>query len=239
MPQITVNDVPVDATDWPTPELAATHELLRQRAVTLELLGEAADEDAIDSAIERLLQQEVEVPEPTPEECRRWYDTHLGRYRTGELVHARHILFQVVPGMRIEAVRAIAEAMLRELRADPEKFEDRARAKSNCPSGEQGGQLGQIARGSMIPEFEKAVFGDTRTGILPELIHTRHGFHIVSVDARIPGEQLPFEAVAAKVAGELRGASEARAVKQYLTLLAGQAAIEGVELESAGSPLVR
>ncbi|MGH8294080.1 MAG: peptidylprolyl isomerase [Steroidobacteraceae bacterium] len=239
-PEIKVNDVFLDASDWPTPQLAAVHELLRQRAVELDLLAAGeADEDTLDAAIETLLQKDVEVPEPTAEECRRWYDTHLGQYRSGELVHARHILFQITPGMRVQAVRGVAEAMLLELRTHPERFEERARAKSNCPSAAQGGRLGQIVRGSMIAEFEKAVFDDARVGVIPELIHTRHGFHIVSVDERVAGEQLPFEAVAGKVAGELRRACEERAVRQYITLLAGQAALEGVELEAAGSPLVR
>lgn len=239
-PEVKVNDVSLDTSDWPTPQLAAAHELLRQRAVELDLLAAGeADEDIIDAAIEKLLQQDVEVPEPTAEECRRWYDMHLEQYRSGDLAHARHILFQITPGARVQAVRGVAEAMLLELRAHPERFEERAREKSNCPSAAQGGQLGQITRGSMIAEFEKAVFDDTRVGVIPELIHTRHGFHIVSVDERVAGEQLPFEAVAGKIAGELRLASEERAVRQYIALLAGQAELEGVELEAAGSPLVR
>lgn len=239
-PEIRVNDITLDVSDWPTPQLAAVHELLRQRAVALGLLSAGEhDDDAVDTAIEILLQKDVAVPDPTTEECRRWYDTHLKQYRSGELVHARHILFQVTPGARIQAVRAVAEAMLLELRTHPERFEERAREKSNCPSAAQGGQLGQITRGCMIAEFEKAVFDDTRVGVMPELIHTRHGFHIVSVDERVAGEQLPFEAVADKIAGELRRTSEERAVRQYVALLAGEADLEGVELEAAGSPLMR
>jgi peptidyl-prolyl cis-trans isomerase C len=234
-----INDVQVDASDWPSPELAAALELLRQRAVELDLLAGDAGEEATKSAIEQTLQTEVDVPEPTTEECRHWYDTHRKEYRSGELIHARHILFQITPGTRIQAVRQVAEAMLLELRAHPEKFEERARTRSNCPSGAQGGQLGQITRGSMIAEFEKVIFGDDRLGVLPELVHTRHGFHIVSVDERIPGEQLPFEAVADKVAMQLRGASEKRAMRQYISMLAGRAEVEGADLEAAGSPLVQ
>lgn len=238
-----VNNVNVDATEWPSPQLAAVHELLRQRAVELELLTEDANEEThegiISSAVEQVLQHEVDVPEPTPEECRRWYDANTEKYRSGELIHARHILFQITPGTPVVEVRSMAEAMLMELRANPDLFEERARDKSNCPSGQEGGQLGQLQRGSTVPEFEKEIFEGETIGILPKLVQTRHGFHIVAVDERIPGEQLPFEAVSEQVADELRSASEERALNQYVRMLAGEAELEGVELDAATSPLVQ
>lgn len=234
-----INHVTIDASDWPSPQLAAAHELLRQRAVELERLDDAADDTTITAAIEKLLVNEVDVPEPTTDECRRWYDAHRSQYRNGELVHARHILFQITPGAPVAAIRSVAEAMLMELRVNPEVFGERARAKSNCPSGAQGGQLGQLARGSTVPEFEKAVFDNETIGVLPNLVQTRHGFHIVAVDQRIPGEQLPFEAVVTQIANELRGASEERAVSQYIRVLAGRAELEGIDLNATGSPLVQ
>jgi peptidyl-prolyl cis-trans isomerase C len=236
---VRVNGVAVDTGDWPSDELAAVHELLRQRARELDLLDDGADEAARGEAIERLLAREVGVPEPTPEECRRWYDAHPERYRSGELVHARHILFQVTPGAPVPAIRAVAEAMLEELRMQPGLFEARAREKSNCPSGAQGGQLGQLQRGATVPEFEQAIFGGNELGVLPKLVNTRYGFHIVAVDQRIPGELLPFEAVAERVARELHAAAEQRALGQYVRVLAGQAKLEGVALEAATSPLVQ
>lgn len=236
---VTVNRVAVDPADWPSPQLAAVHELLRQRAQALQLLAEGADAQATTQAIEQLLAREVAVPEPTPAECRRWYDAHLARFRSGELVHARHILFQVTPGTPVPAVRAQAERTLKELMAQPALFDERARTQSNCPSGAQGGQLGQLQRGATVPEFEQALFNGAQLGVLPGLVNTRYGFHIVAVDARVPGEQLPFEAVQPRVASELRQAAERRALSQYVRVLAGQADIEGVELDAAASPLVQ
>lgn len=236
---IRVNDVAVDVTTAPTPQLAAVRELLRQRAVELALLEEGADERRTEAALEQVLEREVAVPEPTVEECRRWYDNHRDKYRNGDLVHARHILFQITPGSPVAAVRSVAEAMLLEVRANPEVFEQRARDKSNCPSGAHGGELGQLTRGSTVPEFEKAVFDGQGIGVLPKLVQTRHGFHIVAVDQRIPGQQLPFEAVRQRIADSLRGASEERALGQYVRMLAGQAELEGVDLNGATSPLVQ
>lgn len=235
----TINGVDVDTDAWPTPEVAAVHELLRQRACELGILADPADAATVETAIERTLTEEVAVPEPTEEECRRWYEASAGRYRSGDLLHVRHVLFQVTPKVSVPAIRAFAEAMLKELRRHPDLFGERARKNSNCPSGAQGGNLGQIQRGQMVPEFEKAIFETRATGVLPTLVKTRYGFHIVSVDQRIRGEQLPYEAVHDSVAGELRERSEQRALSQYVRLLAANAEIEGVELEAADSPLVQ
>jgi peptidyl-prolyl cis-trans isomerase C len=93
-----------------------------------------------------------------------------------DVVHARHILFQVTPSVNVPEVRARAEQTLAEVLAAPEVFETRAAQLSNCPSGQTGGNLGQIGRGDTAPEFERAVFRLGPTGILPELVKSRYGF---------------------------------------------------------------
>lgn len=237
---VTVNAVEVDAAAWPTPQVAAVHELLRQRARELGLVADDAAEADVERAIERTLAEEVPVPEPTDEECRRWYAANAKRFRSGDLACVRHILFQVTPGAPMPAIRGVAEAVLHELKAAPQLFAERAKQHSNCPSGANGGNLGQLQRGETVPEFDQAVFGDgTTIGILPKLVATRHGFHIVSVDKRIEGKQLPYELVRENVAAELRRRSEARALSEYVRLLAGAADIEGVDIDAAGSPLVQ
>lgn len=236
---VSVNGVEVDLGAWPTPQVAAVHELLRQRARELGFLADAADDAAIEPAIERTLAEEVAVPDPSEDECHRWYDANAQRYRSGDLVHARHILFQVTPKVSVPAIRAFAEAMLKEIRAHPELFEERARKNSNCPSGATGGNLGQIQRGHMVPEFDQAIFGTTTVGILPRLVKTRYGFHIVAVDQRIQGQQLPFEIVRDEIGETLRQRSAERAMRQYVSLLAAGADIQGVQLDAASSPLVQ
>ncbi len=239
MDPITINGVAVDGDAWPTPQLAAVHELLRQRARALGLLADGASNADAERAIERTLAEEVAVPEPTDEECRRWYEANAGRFRSGDLVCARHILFQITPGAPVAAVCNLAETILHEVRARPDLFAERARRHSNCPSGANGGSLGQLQRGETLPEFEKAIFDDASVGVLPKLVTTRHGFHIVSVDQRIAGRQLPFEIVKDEVAAQLRRRSETRALSQYVRVLVAQATIAGVELEGATSPLLQ
>lgn len=236
---ITVNGVEVDVGPWPSPEVAALRELLRQRAMARGLLAAEGTDDDVDGAIELLLAEEVRVPTPTDAECRRYYETHRADFASGDLVCARHILFQVTPGVPVPEVRARAEQTLMELLAEPERFAALARELSNCPSGQQGGNLGQIGRGDTVPEFERALFRLGPNGILRELVKTRHGFHIVAVDQRIHGETLPYEAVRERIAEQLGAAVEARALRQYVSVLAGQAEVKGVDLNAAPTPLVQ
>jgi peptidyl-prolyl cis-trans isomerase C len=160
-------------------------------------------------------------------------------FEAGELVRARHILFQVTPSVRIPEIRARAEGTLNELLRAPERFAAVAAEMSNCPSGQHGGTLGQIGRGDTVPEFEKAVFRSGPTGLLRELVKTRHGFHIVAIDQRIPGKRLPFELVRDNIAERLRAMVEEKALRQYISVLAGSADIQGADLNGAKVPLVQ
>jgi peptidyl-prolyl cis-trans isomerase C len=220
---------------------AAARELLLQRARELGIAAaeaEAGDRDE-EAAIEAVIDREVRTPEPGEAECRWFYDAHPERFRSGELVFARHILFAVTPGTPIEALRRTAESTLHELQVRPERFEALARENSNCPSGQQGGNLGQLSRGETVPEFEREIFGDDAPGLLPRVVRTRYGFHVVSVDRRVEGRVIPFEAVRERIAAHLAERVQTRALAQYVHVLAGRARVEGVDLGATGSPLVQ
>lgn len=237
---VSVNGIAVAVDGAISTEMAAVRELLRQRAVAVGLLDdEATDDEKVARAIEALLEREVATPAPTEAECRRHYEQHPEVYGSGDLVHARHILFQVTPRVNVAEIRTRAESALNELLREPDRFAAMAAELSNCPSGQHGGNLGQIGRGDMVPEFEKALFRLDAVGLLPELVKTRFGFHIVAVDRSIPGDVPPFEAVQAQVAEKLRNDVEERALRQYVSILASQAKIVGAHIEAATSPLVQ
>lgn len=237
---IQVNGVDVSVGEGETAELATARELLRQRAVAMGFIAESdRDETGIAEAIERLLEKEVNTPAPTEKECQRYYDGHRSEFISGDLVHVRHILFQVTPNVNVPQMRARAEQALNTLLADPDGFSALASELSNCPSGEQGGNLGQIGRGDTVPEFEKAIFKFGASGIQRDLVKTRYGFHIVAIDRTIPGETVPFAAVRSQIAERLSARVEEKAVRQYVSVLAGGADIDGIELAAAETPLVQ
>jgi len=218
-------------------DFAAVRELLSRRAVEHGLCVAGAPREDVDAAIETLLSRAVNVPAPTPDECRRWYERNPDECVAGELAFVRHILFAVTPGTPVEPLRRKAEATLGELRRSPERFAERARELSNCPSGAEGGVLGQVGRGETVAEFEAAIFGNQATGVLPALVNTRFGFHIVAVDRRVPGQRPPFEVMHEKIAQRMSELSWTRALAQYVRVLAREAAA-GAPGEAA-NPLVQ
>jgi len=228
----------------------ACTELLRQAAQSAALL-DASDQPSVDgvvseaasSAIEALLDQALQLPEPSEDACRRHYAAHLGDHKTGERVRARHILFAVTPGVDVAALRKRAEPIFLDVRCDDgrgvDRFADAARKWSNCPSGAEGGDLGWLSAQDCAPEFARELFGHAEVGVLPRLVHSRFGLHVVQVLAREPGVAQPFEGVRAAVVNSLRQQAYVTALRQYLSLLAGQATLEGVELDAAETPLVQ
>ncbi|MCC7548296.1 MAG: peptidyl-prolyl cis-trans isomerase [Burkholderiales bacterium] len=223
-----------------TPSASLVRDLLARRAIALGLADAGPEDSVPDAAIERLLEQEVRTPEPTEEECSRYYTVHEDEFVVGELVAASHILFAVTPGAPAVLIRTKAEQVLARLGGEPEAFAECAASMSNCPSGSQGGQLGQLSRGQSVPEFEQALFDASRpAGILPRLVNTRFGFHIVRIDQRIAGKALPYEHVRTRIAEQLTERVQHSALVQYVRVLAGEEGTTVPGIDAATSPLVQ
>ena len=103
----------------------------------------------------------------------------------------------------------------------------------------EGGNLGWLTSRECAPELAGEIFGKPEIGVLPRLVHSRFGLHVVEVLAREPGVEPPFEAVKSAVAQALRQQAFATALRQYLQLLAAGATLVGVDLDAATSPLVQ
>ena len=228
----------------------ACTELLRQAAIGAGLL-DAADHvpddgivsEAASGAIDALIEREVVVPDPSDDACRRHFNAHAASYSTGEKVHTRHILFALTQGMDVVKLRDRAEACLLDVRCHDgsasEGFARSAREFSNCPSGADGGDLGWLTKDAVVPELAQELFGQAQVGVLPRLVHSRFGLHVVEILGREPGVDHPFEVVRGAVAMSLRQHSFVTALRQYLQLLAGQATLHGIDLDAADTPLVQ
>lgn len=218
---------------------AILRRLVREEAARLGLAAPDGHADPDEALTTALLDHEATVPTPDEASCRRHYEGHPEHFHVGAWVEAEHILFQVTPYARLDALRALAEQTLDEVRARPSRFAELARTRSNCPSGGGGGRLGRLFRGETTPEFERALFEMRGTGVLPAIVESRHGLHVVKVLDRHAGERMPFETVHADIARALAAAARDRAWKQYATVLIGKSRIEGIELDGADSPLVQ
>ena len=63
------------------------------------------------------------------------------------------------------------------------KFSDIAKEHSLCPSGEQGGDLGEFYPGQMVPEFDKVVFRENLNEVHGP-VETQFGFHLIEITSR-------------------------------------------------------
>lgn len=196
------------------------------------------DDDAL---IDVLLDQEVKTPKADTATCRRYYDNQPSRFCSETIYEARHILLPaaVEDTAGREAARSLAASLIEQLEQDPSRFDALAREFSRCPSREQGGNLGQLTSGSTVPEFETMLHELEAGQLCPVPVPTRFGFHVIQLDRIIQGSRLPFEAVHDRVAAYLEASSWSRAVSQYISILAGNADIEGIDLPGVGTPLVQ
>lgn len=62
-------------------------------------------------------------------------------------------------------------------------FADLAKQHSLCPSGEQGGDLGEFHPGQMVPEFDKVVFNEAVNEVHGP-VQTQFGFHLINITSR-------------------------------------------------------
>jgi len=229
----------------------AWSELLRQEAVRQGLLADAGEGVAPSltpqeqAMIGDMLETQVASPRPTEEETRRYYDNHASRFVEGARARLRHILFAVTPGVDVSRLAAHAERALLELShtdCPPQRFAELAGELSNCPSGADGGELGWVVPQEIAPELATELFhqaGSDGTGLRPRLVHSRFGLHIMEVRERKSGRKAAYGEVRERIASDLAQQSRARALHQYIRLLAGRARIEGMELEAAATPLVQ
>ncbi len=196
------------------------------------------DEDAIVGA---LIAREAPTPEPDEAACRRYFEANRRRFRSADLWEPEHILFAATADDAAARERALAQARaaIRALADSPERFGALARELSACSSAAEGGRLGQIARGEIEPSFEAALAALASGEIAAEPVETRHGVHVVRLGRRIPGADLPFEAVRERIATYLDEAVSRRAAAQYIAVLAGRADIIGVAIDAARSPLLQ
>ncbi len=220
----------------------AIRELLLQEAARLGIAAEPepdglgrveTDEDATVAA---LLEQEVVPEEPGEAECRRVYEAQAARFRTPDLFEASHILLE--PESDDEEAWEAAEAQARFLALrvgdDPAAFAQAARELSTCPSAQQDGSLGQVRRGDLVPEVQRAIeaLRPGETGREP--IRSRFGWHVLRLGQRIEGRVLPFEAVRDRIEQMLEARSWSLGATRYVARLAQGAQVEGILLDPAG-----
>jgi peptidyl-prolyl cis-trans isomerase C len=215
----------------------AVRELLLQEA---RRIGVAPDEEATagvttaadDALVRALLEREVRPASPDLDECQRVYAAESRRFRTPELFEVDHILIE--PERDDDASWAAAQADARLIAAEVgdhrEAFAAAAREFSKCPSARQGGSLGQIRRGELVPALQAAIEALPPCTTRREPVRSRFGWHVLRLERRIEGRVLPFEAVRSRIADMLEARAWVTASARYIAGLAQRAEVDGIDL---------
>jgi peptidyl-prolyl cis-trans isomerase C len=174
----------------------------------------------------------VEVDPPDETDVRAEWARNPDRFRTPPLWEVSHILVACDPrdAGGTEAARARAADLIATVLADPSRFARLAADHSDCGSRSSGGALGQVGPGDTVPEFEAALHGLGEREITRVPVLSRHGWHIIRMDAAATGAVLPFEAVRRKISEAMQKAAWSRAARSYVQQLVASAEISGASL---------
>jgi len=178
------------------------------------------------------------VPQPSQQEIQAYFNGHKTEYSTPEQARSRHILIKLDAGADAKAdaaAKAKAEDLLKQIKGGA-NFADLAKKNSDDPgSKDSGGELPFAQRGTMVPEFDKAIFsqkiGDTA------IVKSQFGYHIVQVEERKPAHQEDISEVLPTIQATLIRQKAASAEENYANSLAAEAAKSGLEKTAAAHHL--
>jgi len=105
-------------------------------------------------------------------------------------------------------------------------FGELAKEYSDCPSSEQGGDLGKFARGQMVPEFDEAVF-NMEVGQISEVVETQFGYHIIKLNEIVMND---FEEMKPQLKEKVLSDKKRIAYEKFLTDLKTKANFEEFEI---------
>jgi parvulin-like peptidyl-prolyl isomerase len=163
--------------------------------------------------------------EATDAELRERYDREKERFRLPERARLREIVIvrPTDPAQNEKAAKR-AEQIAAQARTTSD-FAKLAMTTSEVSTKDKGGDLGEVARGELLPELDKAVF-NAQAGAILGPIQTKAGWHVLKVEARYPSEIPAFESVKDKLRKDASDETFQRDLKAYLDRLKKEAFIQ-------------
>ena len=157
----------------------------------------------------------------------KYYKEHQADLWQDGKVKARHILFIAERGssekIRREKLQ-LAKAVLSELKKGND-FSELAMEYSEDVSASNGGDLGYVERGKMVPEFEEAVFS-LKSGQVSDIVETQYGYHIIMAEEVLLGKTFTFNESKERIQQILGMQKQEQAYKDWMKELKKTAFIE-------------
>jgi peptidyl-prolyl cis-trans isomerase D len=144
------------------------------------------------------------------EALKAWYESHREQYAIKpEERRTSHILLLIGKDDKAK-VKAEAEALLAEIRKDPNRFAELAKTRSQDPgSAAQGGDIGFYPRNGALDEGYSAAAFALKEGEISGVVESVYGFHIIRLTAVKPGQYKPYAEARKEVEAELKRQSAA------------------------------
>jgi parvulin-like peptidyl-prolyl isomerase len=161
----------------------------------------------------------------TDKELRERYEREKEHYRLPERAKLREIVVLRPEGaMSAEAATKHATDIAQQARSGGD-FAKLAQTYSEAGSKDKGGDLGEVARGELLPDLDKAVFNATAGAVIGP-IATKSGWHILKVEQRLPSEVPAFESVKDRLRKDASDETWQRDYRSYLQRLRNDAFIQ-------------
>jgi peptidyl-prolyl cis-trans isomerase C len=151
--------------------------------------------------VKKLIMQDLgKKAKPSPKEISKFYNDNKDKFIVPENVHARHILIAFVEGDddKVKAEKKVKIENLRKQILEGADFAEVARKNSDCPSKDNGGDLGMIGKGQTVKPFEDAAFSQEIKAIGP-VVATEYGYHIIQVLEHNPQKAVTLEEAKTKI----------------------------------------
>jgi len=190
---------------------------------------EVRDDEELKHSVEMIIRTEQKLekllknlPTPSGNAIKQYYDQNKEQFRTGERVRAAHIVKYVDWRNDEQSAFAAINQAYEDLKIGA-AFEIVADKYSDC--ADRGGDLGIISKGQMAEEFEDVVF-NLGTGQVSNIFRTRFGFHIAKVYERYPADIAALEEVKSQIMDILKEQMRQAAVHEFIDRLKINAKIE-------------
>ncbi len=193
-------------------ERMAEQKMLAMKAKEMNLDKTKEFEKVMEKAKEMALAQQLvkklimEDIKSTDEEIKEEYEKTKEDYKIEEEASASHILIKTDAGMSYkekEGARKKALDIWRKVMKGAD-FAKMAKKYSDSPEGDQnGGELGWFSRDRMVKEFSDEVFAGKVGKIIPHLVETQFGYHIIKVTGKRPAGYMPIEEAREKIEDKL------------------------------------
>ena len=161
----------------------------------------------------------------TDKELRERYDREKETFRLPERARLRAI---IVTRPDDPAAAARMTERVQQIANDAKAAPDFAKFAASVPENamkERGGDMGDVARGELLPDLDKAVFNSNGGAIIGP-IATKSGWHIIKVEQRLPSEVPAFESVKDKLRKDVSDEAYQRDYKAYIDRLRKDAFIQ-------------